>query len=415
MIASLFIRPIARARHQEAALLKEREQYLSHLLLQGTSHQRVRSVASILLQVIRLMEIVNPRSVALEEIHNAGAQWAKDGNAHKTRRAGMSSAYAFTNVAKSWFRFHGLLVTVPISVNPFATLLNGFLENAGLSRGLAFGTIRSYRTRVSDFLNWVSGRHHDFSSVSLNDVDDFLDSKRAMGWLPRTIAAQCQALRTFFKYAEIQGWCTAGIGRDIRSPTIPKYDAAPKGLSWKDVRLLLKSTSDGRPTDHRSRAIVFLCAIYALRSSEIARLSLSDLDWRNETLTVRRAKCGRVQQYPLQYEVGEAILRYLQEVRPHCLCRNLFVTRNPPHRPIRGATLWLIVNRRMKRFGIESRPGGPHSLRHACATRLLRQGFSLRDIADFLGHRDTKSVSIYAKHDTRSLRKVAAFSLSGLR
>jgi integrase/recombinase XerD len=58
---------------------------------------------------------------------------------------------------------------------------------------------------------------------------------------------------------------------------------------------------------------------------------------------------------------------------------------------------------------------GPHSLRHACATRLLKKGASLKEIADFLGHRNIKSVGIYARYDTRSLRKVAAFSLAGVR
>ena len=58
---------------------------------------------------------------------------------------------------------------------------------------------------------------------------------------------------------------------------------------------------------------------------------------------------------------------------------------------------------------------GPHALRHACANRLLQKGSSLQEIADFLGHRNTKSVGIYAKCDMSALRKVAAFRLAGLR
>jgi site-specific recombinase XerD len=66
-------------------------------------------------------------------------------------------------------------------------------------------------------------------------------------------------------------------------------------------------------------------------------------------------------------------------------------------------------------LGIELRHQGPHALRHACATRLLQKGSSLKEIADFLGHRNTKSVGIYAKCDIAALRKVAAFRLGGLR
>jgi integrase len=50
-----------------------------------------------------------------------------------------------------------------------------------------------------------------------------------------------------------------------------------------------------------------------------------------------------------------------------------------------------------------------------CATELLRKGSSLGEIADFLGHSNLESVSIYAKHDIRSLRKIADFRLVGVR
>jgi integrase len=170
-----------------------------------------------------------------------------------------------------------------------------------------------------------------------------------------------------------------------------------------------KTTAQGL----RAHAILLLCSIYALRSSEVTRLRLIDIDWREETFCVQRAKRGGYQRYPLQYEVGEAILRYLK-VRPRCDCRNVFVTFQGPHRPMLNFGMWNIVSRRYKALGIESKNRGPHSLRHACATQLLKKGTSLKDIADFLGHRSTEAVGIYAKFDTRSLRQVAAFSLKGL-
>jgi integrase/recombinase XerD len=147
----------------------------------------------------------------------------------------------------------------------------------------------------------------------------------------------------------------------------------------------------------------------------VARLRLSDFNWRDETFGVERAKRGGFQQYPIQYEVGEAILRYLTKGRPRCGCRHVFVTLCPPYRPLKASSMWQITSRRMRQLGIASAQRGPHALRHACATRLLKKGTSLKEIADFLGHRDAKSVGIYAKYDTRSLRKVAAFPLADLR
>ena len=169
------------------------------------------------------------------------------------------------------------------------------------------------------------------------------------------------------------------------------------------------------PAQLRTAAILSFCAIYALRGIEVRRLLISDFDWINETFIVRRAKGGPVQLFPLQYEVGEAVLRYLRHGRPKCYNRQLFVTLKPPYRPMNQCVLAAIVKSRMKALKVVSMRCGTHSLRHACATELLRRGSSLVDIADFLGHRSIESVSIYARLDKRSLRRVATFSLAGVR
>jgi integrase/recombinase XerD len=157
------------------------------------------------------------------------------------------------------------------------------------------------------------------------------------------------------------------------------------------------------------------CAIYALRGIEVRHLMLSDFDWVNETFVVGRAKGGPIQQFPLQYEVGQAVLRYLRYGRPKCYNRELFVTLKPPYRPMNQCVMAALVRTRMQVLKVESLRCGTHSLRHACATELLRRGSSLVEIADFLGHRSIESVSIYARLDNRSLRRVATFSLAGVR
>jgi integrase len=72
--------------------------------------------------------------------------------------------------------------------------------------------------------------------------------------------------------------------------------------------------------------------MYGLRSGEVSRLQMDDFDWRAETFTVNHSKRGGAQQYPLLYEVGEAILEYIKEARPRASCRNLFLTLRPPLR-----------------------------------------------------------------------------------
>ena len=129
---------------------------------------------------------------------------------------------------------------------------------------------------------------------------------------------------------------------------------------------------------------------------------------------MNHSKRGGAQKYPLQREVGNAILNYIRKARPRTSCSNLFLTLNPPYRAIGGSALWKITSRRMQVAGIRCRRRGPHCLRHACATHLLEQGASLKEIGDLLGHRDFRSTSIYAKVHLQQLRRVADFDLGGL-
>ena len=73
-----------------------------------------------------------------------------------------------------------------------------------------------------------------------------------------------------------------------------------------------------------------------------------------------------------------------------------------------------LIHSLMARLEINSPKRGPHALRHACATYLLNQGFSLKKVGDHLGHRSLSATQIYAKVDVKGLRAVADFDLGGL-
>jgi integrase/recombinase XerD len=363
----------------------------------------------------RLLELNRPRAVSLVEIEQGSQLWCKDTEYHITRKVGPSSGDSFHYTALKWLRFSQMMVLATTHAGPVETIVEDFVLFMKEARRMSSQSIRPYRSRIFHFLKWALCRHERVAMISLQDVDEFLEMKRGEGCLPRTIRSFCTVFRLFFRYAETRGWADFRIARGIRGPRVARYDPLARGLPWRDVRRLLESEVSLTAADLRASAILFLCSIYGLRSSEVVNLTLDDFDWISETFTIRRAKRERVQRYPIQFEVGEAILRYLKLGRPRSTCRNLFLSLQPPYRPVLSATLWTIINKRVKRLEIDLKAFGPHSLRHACATELLRKGSSLKDIADFLGHRNLHSVTIYAKQDVRNLRKVAAFSLAGVK
>jgi site-specific recombinase XerD len=231
----------------------------------------------------------------------------------------------------------------------------------------------------------------------------------------KTVQTFVCILRSFFRYAESRGWCAGGIAQALITPRLYRRESLPAGPSWKDVQRILTEAEGESRIQIRDRAILLLFAIYGLRVSEVRRLRLEDLDWERELLIINRSKQKpRAQTYPLQRTVGDAILRYLKEVRPRCQYRELFISLKAPLKPLSKAAFWQVVNQRLRPLNLPLKHQGPHSLRHACASHLLAEGLSFKEIGDHLGHRCSDATEQYAKVDLVGLRQVADFSLGGL-
>jgi site-specific recombinase XerD len=407
-------RPFSISRHQEAPLLHEREAFLEHLRQQGTSLAAMRSVSWQLLNVIRLLKLNRLRDVSLDEIKNAAQRWAEEQKLSPRAQSYDHTSSYFIYVAKKWLCFAGRLKMPLIPRMPFADHVEDFAKWMTNEQGMSPLSVRSHCWKTSQFLKWFSQRHRLLASVRLKDVDEFLIFKGTHGWNRKSVSVAAQALRAFFRHAEQFGWCKPGIAGSIESPRLYVHEGLPEGPEWKDVQRLLESITKESPAAMRTKAILSLFAMYGLRSGEVSRLQVDDFDWRAETFTVNHSKRGGAQQYPLLYEVGEAILEYIRKARPRASCRNLFLTLRPPYRPIGTSALWCITSKKLDALDIRSRRRGPHCLRHACATHLLERGTSLKEIGDLLGHRNSASTGIYAKVHLQQLRRVADFDLGGL-
>jgi integrase len=175
-------------------------------------------------------------------------------------------------------------------------------------------------------------------------------------------------------------------------------------MTAADVQALLDSCDRSTPVGVRNFAIMTLVARLGLRSIEVARLELRDVDWRAGELVVR-GKARRRDRLPLPAEVGEALVAYLSCDRNPEGARHLFLTCKAPRGPIRADLVGDVVERACQRAGLPH--VGPHRLRHALAGELLRQGAGLVAISQVLRHQDLATTALYAKVDLGALRRVA--------
>jgi integrase/recombinase XerD len=411
----LFERPHAIRRQQTSPLLKERLRYLEHRAEQGAVRSTLRKIAFYQLVVIEYLRLDQKRRVSLKEIETAAMRWAHHQirNPRLKRTCFRYSHNRFFWNAVKWLRYVGRLKVPPAP--PIPPQVTAFADYMRTEKGLSEETIR-YRCReVRLFLNQIRQRRRTLATITIPQIDAILVRKLRQGsYGPRTIQTLASSLRAFFRYAESRHWCRPAIAGAIRAPRVYRHSTLPSSPTWDEVKSLLRSTQGNRPGDIRDRAVLSLLALYGLRASEVARLCLDDVDWKHEILYFTHSKGGTTRTFPLHPSVGHAIWRYLQEVRPPCKHRQVFLTLRAPIVPLGRPALTALVSRRWKPLDIPICHHGPHSLRHACATRLINQGVSLKAIADHLGHRDLETTRIYAKVDLPRLREVARFGLGGL-
>lgn len=415
MFEKLFERPDVVQQHRTGPFAEARLRFLNHRAKLGASRLTLVGDASWTLEIARWIDLSSDHRITIQELEAARTNWQRE-QAHLRRILRWRNlGTQFIPVAKRWLRFLGRFEEPKPEAPAFEALIEDYAAAMREERNLASATICGRRKLTRVFLRWLDERHLPLERVSIRDIDAFHLCKRKQGWTRITMADSAHILRTFFRHAEARGWCRPGISTVIDGPRI-YHDEAPlaRGPAWEEVQGLLAYLNTDHPSDIRDRAIVMLLAIYGVRAKEVSQLRLDDLDWEQETISITRAKRGRPQPFPLVREVGDAILRYLREVRPRCQYRQLFLTCHMPIVPLTPGALYMVVRTNFDDLGIAPRHRGPHSLRHACATHLMKEGFSLKEIGDHLGHHRSDSTRVYARVDLDALREVGNFDLGGV-
>jgi integrase/recombinase XerD len=214
------------------------------------------------------------------------------------------------------------------------------------------------------------------------------------------------ALRLFLEFAGTEGWLGVALVRSVPSLRGCRLSTVPRALPDADVARLVASVQ-GRACCARDRAIVLMLVVYGVRRGQIGALQLADIDWRRRTIRFHAQKGGKVIVHELTPELAAAIADYVRGERPESTAPEVFLRKHAPYTRLSPMAITEVVAKRLQRLGVRGTPTGPHALRHAFATRLLRAGKSLKEIADLLGHRSLSSTSLYTKVDHARLVQVA--------
>ncbi len=225
-------------------------------------------------------------------------------------------------------------------------------------------------------------------------------------WSAGTIGVIGGAIGGYLRFRALAGDRVTELLAAIPRAAHWRLASLPEVLSDAEIDELLRSFDPPFRSHRRAFAMLRCLTDLGLRCGEVANLRLEDIDWNYGTLRLGGTKARRVDTLPLPAATGAAIAAYLRDERPRTSNRAIFVRHVAPYdTPIASGVVQRAVRAAYKRCGWKR--SRVHIIRHSVASRLLRAGTPMKEIADVLRHRSLDTSAIYTKVDFSRLAAVA--------
>ncbi len=273
-----------------------------------------------------------------------------------------------------------------------------FLKYMEVERGASKHTIRAYRKDLETFFTTVKCPP---DRVDVSDIRGFIAQRLREKKSKTSVNRQLATLRSFFRFLHREGYIKHNPARLVPNPRPEKR--LPRFLSVDETFSLVEKPQEFGFLPTRNRAILELLYGCGLRVSELASLTLDDIDLKEGLLRVK-GKRRKERIVPIGSKALSALKTYIVEralMKKESL--SLFLNRNG--NPLSERGIRNIVVRYSRETGLSGRVS-PHTLRHSFATHLLQSGADLRVIQELLGHSSLSSTQVYTHLDLSHLMDV---------
>lgn len=287
-----------------------------------------------------------------------------------------------------------------------------FLDHLIAEKGCSANTIAAYQNDLTQFHAFLVEhgalkQDTDWAALTRDDLVNYILFLREREYASATVARKVAATKSFCHFLLRTDVIDNDPAEELDSPKVKKQ--LPGTLTPAEVDRLLALPAQSGATPKALRDVALLEMLYAtgMRVSEVAQVTLDDLDL--EAGTVRcMGKGSKERVMPLYAEAIAAVRAYLEKGRAALLGANkqertLFL--NPRGEQLTRQGLWLIIKGYARQLGLEDRVT-PHTLRHSFATHMLNGGAGLREVQKLLGHANISTTQVYTHISREHLREV---------
>jgi len=274
--------------------------------------------------------------------------------------------------------------------------LDNFL-NQKKKEGWEASTLCMYRSAVTRFCEFLVNKELlAFSTITPKMIKEFNRSDRHLTVDGKN--AYNIKIKKFLQFMEQKEMLPYGLHQALYCSAAVKEKIVITLSDEEKAEIYRKYKICTTQTELRNHAILLLGMKMGLRSSDIVKIELQDINWNCQTIRILQKKTCHEIVLPMPTEVGNAIYLYIKNARPKTDCRSVFIkTRSPFNTVQRGVCLNALKSTLPERDCVGS---GFHVTRKTFATDQICREVGRHMIADMLGQRDTSSLSRYLNLDS---------------
>ncbi|MFA6078898.1 MAG: site-specific tyrosine recombinase XerD [Candidatus Omnitrophota bacterium] len=284
-------------------------------------------------------------------------------------------------------------------------LLAEFLDYLTVEKGLSKNTILSYKADLTHFISYVEENgKSEMGDITRQDITDYLLFQKGKGLSGNSISRALVSIKMFYRFLIQERFIKDDVAGVLESPKLIR--PLPNVLSIAEVDKLLGAPDLRDWMGIRDKAALELLYATGMRVSEMVELTTDRLDL--DVGFVRcRGKGDKERIVPIGKKSKEAIVRYMEKVRPKLLKdktdTHLFLSRLG--KKVSRVSFWKMMKKCTKQARIKKEIM-PHTLRHSFATHLLERGADLRVVQEMLGHSDIATTQIYTHVNKDRLKSI---------
>ncbi len=282
-----------------------------------------------------------------------------------------------------------------------------------VANGRASGdTIVTYWHQVKQYLEWCRTSQLDPRAATRETIKVYRWWLLERGYKSKTIAIKLTAVSRLYDAAMEYGLMSANPAWGIKPPT-ELIDPAARitYLDQAEATVFLQSVAqpDGGAQLEvkilRDKLLLGVMTLEGTRTVEMHRLNIGDVVRQGQNVGLKVSSKRHTRVVPLTPQLAQGLEQYLTMLRgagfesmvDSPLLINLSNYGRGERLSRRG--IRQVVDKYLQATNLKYLAGrtlSAHSLRHTAGTLALRNGASLRQVQDLLGHADPRTTAIYA-------------------